>query len=78
MSVSPPASASRFWGTRSPAWTPTPRKLIRSRRGQVPFFEPHLADLVAAARGNLSYTTDYAQAIPAAEVIFIAVGTPPA
>ncbi len=53
------------------------KKVESLGRGEVPFFEPHLADLVAAARGNLSYTTDYGQAIPPAEVIFIAVGTPP-
>ena len=54
-----------------------PKKVDSLKRGQVPFFEPHLADLVTTARGNLSYTTDYAQVIPSAEVIFIAVGTPP-
>src|SRR5882757_2017102 len=52
------------------------KKVDSLKRGEVPFFEPHLAELVAVARGNLSYTTDYAQAIPTAEVIFIAVGTP--
>ena len=52
------------------------KKVDSLERGEVTFFEPHLADLVAVARGNLSYTTDYAQAIPTAEVIFIAVGTP--
>jgi UDPglucose 6-dehydrogenase len=52
-------------------------KVESLKRGEVPFFEPHLADLIAAARPNLSYTTDYAQAITSAEVIFIAVGTPP-
>jgi UDPglucose 6-dehydrogenase len=53
-----------------------PKKVDSLKRGRVPFFEPHLADLVAVARGNLNYTTDYAEAIPSAEVIFIAVGTP--
>ena len=43
----------------------------------MPFYEPHLAELVADARCNLRFTTDYAQAIPGAQVIFIAVGTPP-
>lgn len=43
----------------------------------MPFFEPHLAELVADARENLQFTTDYAHAIPEAQVIFIAVGTPP-
>jgi UDPglucose 6-dehydrogenase len=54
-----------------------PKKIESLKRGEVPFFEPHLTELVAASRANLTYTTEYAQAIPAAEVIFIAVGTPP-
>jgi len=51
-------------------------KIAALRRGEVPFFEPHLEDLLADARDNLSFTTDYSQAIPEAQVIFIAVGTP--
>ncbi len=46
-------------------------------RGEVPFYEPHVSDLIAEARPNLKFTMDYAQAIPGAQVIFIAVGTPP-
>jgi UDPglucose 6-dehydrogenase len=54
-----------------------PKKIEALERGEMPFFEPHLADLVTDARANLSFTTDYAQSIPDAQVIFIAVGTPP-
>jgi UDPglucose 6-dehydrogenase len=54
-----------------------PKKIEALERGEMPFFEPHLADLVADARANLCFTTDYATAIPEAQVIFIAVGTPP-
>ena len=54
-----------------------PKKIAALERGEMPFFEPHLADLVADAQANLCFTTDYAQAIPAAQVVFIAVGTPP-
>ena len=54
-----------------------PRKVDALRCGQVPFFEPHLTELLAEAKSNLNYTIDYAQAIPTAEVVFIAVGTPP-
>lgn len=48
------------------------------RRGHVPFFEPHLATLIRAQarEGRLSFTTDLAQAVASAEVIFITVGTP--
>lgn len=45
--------------------------------GEVPFHEPYIAELLAEARCNLKFTTDYAHAIPGAQVIFIAVGTPP-
>jgi UDPglucose 6-dehydrogenase len=52
-------------------------KIAMLENGEVPFHEPHLAELVAEARANLNFTTDYAHAIPSAQVIFIAVGTPP-
>lgn len=45
--------------------------------GKTPIYEPGLEDLLDSARVNLSFTTDYSRAIPGAEVIFIAVGTPP-
>lgn len=54
-----------------------PKKIEALERGEMPFFEPHLADVVADAKENLRFTTEYAQAIPTAQVIFIAVGTPP-
>ena len=45
--------------------------------GRVPIYEPSLEILLEAARPNLTFTTTYADAIPKAQVIFIAVGTPP-
>jgi len=54
-----------------------PKKITALESGQMPFHEPHLADLVENAKDNLVFTTDYAKAIPEAQVIFIAVGTPP-
>jgi UDPglucose 6-dehydrogenase len=53
------------------------KKIAALERGEMPFFEPHLAEIVADARENLHFATDYSQAIPTAQVIFIAVGTPP-
>ena len=55
-------------------------KIARLRRGEVPFFEPGLGEMVARnlAAGRLSFTTDYAAAIPEAEIVFIAVATPTA
>lgn len=54
-----------------------PRKIEMLENGEVPFHEPYLAELIAEARCNLKFTTEYDQAIPGAQVIFIAVGTPP-
>src|SRR5947207_168521 len=55
-------------------------KIERLRHGEVPFFEPGLGEMVArnVAAQRLSFTTDYAAAIPQAEVVFIAVATPTA
>lgn len=52
-------------------------KVKTLRAGKPPIYEPHLASLMALAEPNLSFTGEYAKAIPGAEVIFIAVGTPP-
>ena len=49
------------------------------RRGEVPIYEPGLEELLRrnTKDGRLSFTTSYAEGIPRAEVVFIAVGTPP-
>ncbi len=54
-------------------------KIDALRRGEIPFFEPGLATLVAqnVAQGRLSFTTDPAGAVRESQIIFIAVGTPP-
>ena len=56
---------------------PDASKIGALQRGEVPFHEPHLEDLLVAARPNLKFTMDYSDAIPDAQVVFIAVGTPP-
>lgn len=55
-----------------------PAKVEMLRHGDVPFFEPGLGEMVArnVAAKRLHVTTDYAEAVPDAEVVFIAVGTP--
>jgi len=55
------------------------RRIEKLEKGEIPFFEPGLAELVAKGvkEGRLSFTTDVAQAVDKALVIFIAVGTPP-
>jgi len=52
------------------------RKIEMLENGEVPFHEPHLGELIAEARCNLKFTTEYAHAIPGSQVVFIAVGTP--
>ena len=56
---------------------PDENKIGALQRGEVPFHEPHLEDLLVQARPNLKFTMDYSEAIPDAQVVFIAVGTPP-
>src|SRR5579875_3057812 len=53
-------------------------KVDMLRRGEVPFFEPGLAEMVArnVAAGRLRFTTDYAASVPDADVVFLAVPTP--
>ncbi|NGZ10653.1 MAG: UDP-glucose/GDP-mannose dehydrogenase family protein [Nitrospira sp. LK70] len=55
------------------------RRIEKLEKGEVPFYEPGLADLVAKGikEGRLSFSTDIAKAVEKALVIFIAVGTPP-
>jgi UDPglucose 6-dehydrogenase len=53
-------------------------KIARLKRGEIPIFEPGLDALVAdnVKAGRLAFTTDLAAAVPDAEAVFIAVGTP--
>jgi len=55
------------------------RRIEQLEKGEVPFYEPGITELVAKGvkEGRLSFTTDIAQAVDKALVIFIAVGTPP-
>ena len=55
-------------------------KIARLNQGEVPIYEPGLEELVErnARAGRLKFTTDTAAAISGAEVVFLAVGTPPA
>ncbi len=54
-------------------------KIERLQRGIVPIFEPGLERLVQEnlESGTLRFTTDTAEAVHHAEVLFLAVGTPP-
>jgi UDPglucose 6-dehydrogenase len=56
------------------------RKIRTLLGGGIPIFEPGLEDVVSrnVKAGRLSFTTDLAKAVRGNEVVFIAVGTPPA
>jgi UDPglucose 6-dehydrogenase len=53
-------------------------KIGRLRRGDCPFFEPGLQELIdeQTAEGRLRFEIDLADAVTGAEVLFVCVGTP--
>jgi UDPglucose 6-dehydrogenase len=55
-------------------------KIQSLEKGQIPFYEPGLEELVRRnlREGRLSFSSDVAKAVAPAHVVFIAVGTPPA
>jgi UDPglucose 6-dehydrogenase len=54
-------------------------KIAALKKNKIPIYEPGLEPLVGSnqAEGRLNFTTDVGAAVEAAEVVFIAVGTPP-
>lgn len=55
-------------------------KIDGLRQGKLPIFEPGLKELVLRNidNGNLSFTTDIAEAVSQSRIVYLAVGTPPA
>ena len=55
-----------------------PEKIAALQAGRVPIYEPGLEALVASnvAAGRLSFTEDITDAVPGADVVMLAVGTP--
>jgi len=53
-------------------------KIEQLRRGEIPFYEPGLSDVVLrnVREGRLSFTTDLGTAVRENDVVFCAVGTP--
>jgi UDPglucose 6-dehydrogenase len=52
-------------------------KIARLERGEIPIYEPGLAESVAANRERLHFSTELAPALDHARLLFVAVGTPP-
>jgi len=52
-------------------------KIARLERGEIPIYEPGLAELVAKNRDRMRFTTQLSEALERAELLFVAVGTPP-
>jgi UDPglucose 6-dehydrogenase len=52
-------------------------KIERLRRGEVPIYEPGLAEVLEQNGERLHFGTDLAEAMAHARLLFVAVGTPP-
>ncbi len=54
-------------------------KIVALKGGTIPIYEPGLEEMVKqnTAEGRLHFTTSLAEALPGADFVFIAVGTPP-
>jgi UDPglucose 6-dehydrogenase len=52
-------------------------KVERLKNGEIPIYEPGLAELVEKNRSRLTFTTDLSVALERARLLFVAVGTPP-
>ena len=52
-------------------------KIARLERGEIPIYEPGLEEMVARNRERLHFSTDIADALEHARLLFVAVGTPP-
>jgi UDPglucose 6-dehydrogenase len=52
-------------------------KVERLKRGEIPIYEPGLAESVARNRERLHFSTELGAALEHARLLFVAVGTPP-
>src|SRR3954452_10195873 len=52
-------------------------KIAGLREGRMPIWEPGLEELVARHRDRMHFSTDLAEALEHARLLFVAVGTPP-
>jgi UDPglucose 6-dehydrogenase len=54
-----------------------PEKIETLRTGRIPIHEPGLGELIERNRGRISFTLEVAEAVEAADFIFVCVDTPP-
>src|SRR2546423_3155883 len=52
-------------------------KIEGLKRGEIPIWEPGLEELVSKHQGRLHFSTNLADALEHARLLFVAVGTPP-
>jgi UDPglucose 6-dehydrogenase len=52
-------------------------KIARLNRGEVPIYEPGLPEAIERNRDRLHFSTELAEALEHARLLFVAVGTPP-
>jgi UDPglucose 6-dehydrogenase len=52
-------------------------KVARLEAGEIPIYEPGLAEMVAANRERMHFSTQISDALEHARLLFVAVGTPP-
>src|SRR5579884_2605395 len=52
-------------------------KIAKLERGEIPIYEPGLAESIVEHRERLHFSTDLAPALEHARLLFVAVGTPP-
>ncbi|MEA2192032.1 MAG: UDPglucose 6-dehydrogenase [Solirubrobacteraceae bacterium] len=52
-------------------------KIARLQAGEIPIYEPGLAEIVEQQRDRLHFSTQIADALDNAKLLFVAVGTPP-
>jgi UDPglucose 6-dehydrogenase len=53
------------------------QKIARLQAGEVPIYEPGLAEVLSANAARMHFSTDIADALDHARLLFVAVGTPP-
>ena len=73
------AAAFARWGHQVVGYDDDPAKIEKMQGGEAWFYEPGLQELLdeVTAAGRLTFASDPDEALDAAEVVFVCVGTPP-